>query len=66
MPSREQKLKKLSIEELRAKLSEELKKNPPRKIESDKDGTIILDPNNPQDCEWYDNDDAYGGYKTDD
>lgn len=30
-----------------------------RKIEVDKDGTMLLDPNNPNDVEWYENDEAY-------
>lgn len=30
-----------------------------RKLEVDKDGTILLDRNNPDDVEWYENDEAY-------
>jgi len=55
----QKRLEDMSIEELQKKLSEEIRKNPPRKMESTEDGTIILDPNNPQDREWYENDEAY-------
>ncbi|MEK4086347.1 hypothetical protein [Psychrobacillus sp. FSL K6-1415] len=30
-----------------------------REIEVDKDGAMLLDPNNPNDVEWYENDEAY-------
>lgn len=30
-----------------------------RKLEVDKDGAMLLDRNNPDDVEWYENDEAY-------
>lgn len=30
-----------------------------RKLETDKFGNLLLDPNNPEDVEWYENDAAY-------
>jgi len=30
-----------------------------REIEVDKDGAMLLDANNPNDVEWYENDEAY-------
>lgn len=30
-----------------------------RKLEVDKDGVFLLDRNNPDDVEWYENDEAY-------
>lgn len=30
-----------------------------RILEVDEHGTILLDPNNPKDVEWYENDEAY-------
>ena len=47
-----------SIEELLVELHELNKKKPPRKLES-KDGVFFLDPNNPDDQEWYENDEDY-------
>lgn len=35
-----------------------------RKIEVDKDGAMLLDPNNPNDVEWYENDEAYNIIKN--
>lgn len=30
-----------------------------RKLEVDENGAMLLDPNNPNDVEWYENDEAY-------
>jgi len=41
-----------------AELDRKLKK-PIRKLESDGFGNVLLDPNNPDDVEWYENDEDY-------
>lgn len=41
-----------------AELDRKLKK-PIRKLESDGNGNFLLDPNNPDDVEWYENDEDY-------
>lgn len=33
----------------------------PRQLDTDADGTILLDPKNPYDVEWYENDSDYDG-----
>lgn len=52
----------MSLDELKIEFAKLLKENPPRKVSVDENGTIILDPTNPFDREWVDNDKAYGGY----
>lgn len=53
-------MSKKTVEELLVELHELDKKSKlkPRKLES-KDGCFLLDPNNPNDREWYENDEAY-------
>jgi hypothetical protein len=48
----------MSIEELLAEIGKINKKNPPKKANI-KEGAIILDPNNENDREWYENDEDY-------
>lgn len=54
-----------NIEELLKKLSKlekELEKQSGfqgRKLKTDEHGNLLLDPNNPDDVEWYENDAAY-------
>ncbi|MBS4199117.1 hypothetical protein KHA93_05535 [Bacillus sp. FJAT-49732] len=53
--------KEKSIEELLlefAKLDRKSKRKP-RELKSDGFGNVLLDPNNPDDVEWYENDDDY-------
>ncbi|KOO47470.1 hypothetical protein [Priestia koreensis] len=52
----------MSLDELKIEFAKLLKENPPRKVSVDANGTIVLDPTNPFDREWFDNDKAYGGY----
>lgn len=54
-------MSKVKIMELLKIAEEEAKKDliPPRKFKSTEEGTIILDPNNPFDKDWYENDEAY-------
>lgn len=51
----------MSIEELQKELSRQTKKDGlrARKLKSDDDGALILNPNNPEDVEWYENDEDY-------
>lgn len=53
--------KNKSIEDLLKKAEKENKKTgiKPRKFERTEDGKLILDPNNPFDKDWYENDEAY-------
>ncbi|WP_269920358.1 hypothetical protein [Caldifermentibacillus hisashii] len=48
----------MSIEELLGKISKIHKKKPPKKANIN-EGAIILDPNNENDWEWYENDEDY-------
>ena len=48
-----------TIEELLQRMSENNKKVNIRKLESDDQGRLLLDWNNPRDREWYFNDEAY-------
>lgn len=41
-----------------AELDRKIKK-PIRRLQSDGFGNVLLDPNNPDDVEWYDNDEDY-------
>lgn len=52
---------KKSIEELLKEFSEldRKSKKKPRILKSDGFGNVLLDPNNPDDVEWYENDDEY-------
>ncbi|MRN07821.1 hypothetical protein EAI26_10765 [Lactobacillus sp. 0.1XD8-4] len=53
--------KEKSVEELLlefAKLDRKSKRKP-RKLKSDGHGNFLLDPNNPDDVEWYENDEDY-------
>lgn len=45
--------------ELLQRMSEHNKKVKIRKLESDDQGRLLLDPTNPHDREWYFNDEAY-------
>lgn len=41
-------------------------KKPTRVLKSDGNGNFLLDPNNPDDVEWYENDEDYDfGFKED-
>lgn len=51
----------MSIEELKLALRDVESKShfKPRKLENGEDGALLLDPNNPHDREWYENDEDY-------
>lgn len=49
----------MSIEELKAVLFKMQKNLKPIKYPAGVDGVILLDPNNPNDREWYENDEDY-------
>lgn len=49
----------MSIEELKAVLFKMQKNLKPIKYPAGADGVILLDPNNPNDREWYENDEDY-------
>lgn len=53
--------KEKSVEELLLEFAElnRKSKRKPRKLKSDGFGNVLLDPNNPDDVEWYENDEAY-------
>lgn len=50
-----------SVEELLLEFAElnRKSKRKPRKLKSDGFGNVLLDPNNPDDVEWYENDEDY-------
>lgn len=50
-----------TIDELLKELGEANKRTgfQARKLESDENGNLLLDPNNPQDVEWFENNSAY-------
>lgn len=50
---------KRTTEELLQRISESNKRGKIRKLDSDDQGRLLLDWNNPHDREWYFNDDAY-------
>ncbi|MCT6922830.1 hypothetical protein [Metasolibacillus sp.] len=56
-----QKYEDMSIEELKQAIGKIEGKMgyTPRKLETSKDGALLLDPNNPHDREWFDNDEDY-------
>lgn len=56
------KLEEMTIEELKKELGKinKLSKFKPKKYEVGKDGALLLDPNDPNDKEWYENDEDYG------
>ena len=56
-------LENWSIEELRIEWSRIYKELnvQPRKVKVDENGTILLDQNDKNDWEWYENDEAYEG-----
>ncbi|WP_107942670.1 hypothetical protein [Metasolibacillus fluoroglycofenilyticus] len=51
----------MSIEELKQAIREMENKMgyTPRKLKTGEDGALLLDPNNPHDREWYENDEDY-------
>lgn len=53
--------KEKSVEELLLEFAELDRKSDRkiRKLKSDGFGNVLLDPNNPDDVEWYENDDEY-------
>jgi hypothetical protein len=51
-------LESMAIDEL-LKCVEKLLSDSPVRRAIEKDGVILLDPNNPNDQEWYENDEAY-------
>jgi hypothetical protein len=55
------KLEDMSIDELKKEMSRVHKKTKfnPKKVDSDEDGVILLNPNNPSDKEWYENDEEH-------
>ena len=59
--SRPKKYEDMTIEELKKELSRvnKLVGFKPKKREIGKDGAILLDPNDPSDREWYENDEDY-------
>ena len=56
-------LESMSIEELAAEVSETYKKlnYNPKKIKVDENGNVLLDWNDKNDREWYENDEEYDG-----
>ncbi|MEG0291017.1 MAG: hypothetical protein RR941_06345 [Erysipelotrichaceae bacterium] len=54
-------LAEMSIEELKLILHDVQSKSPfkSRKLAAGEDGALLLDPNNPHDREWYENDEDY-------
>ncbi|MEC1177249.1 hypothetical protein P9B03_02030 [Metasolibacillus meyeri] len=56
-----QKYEDMSIEELKQALKDAEKRSgyQYRKLPTGEDGAILLDPNNPHDREWYENDADY-------
>lgn len=50
---------KRSTEELLKRMSEYNKIRPPEKLESDEQGRLLLNPDNPHHVAWYENDDEY-------
>ncbi|GLY11638.1 hypothetical protein ACP2W0_14595 [Pseudobacillus badius] len=55
----------MSVHELMAELRNLNKKSgfKPRKLKSDANGTLLLDRENKEDQDWYDNDEDYGVLK---
>lgn len=54
-------LEEMSIEELKLALRDVESKShiKPRKLGTGEDGALLLDPKNPHDREWYENDENY-------
>lgn len=61
------KLEDMSVEELKEELTRvnKLTNFKPKKRELGEDGAILLDPNDPHDREWYENDEDYDFNFTD-
>ena len=61
----EEKVEGRRIEELKRAIAELQKKSgvQPRKFEIGPNGAILLDPNNENDREWFENDEDYGRYE---
>lgn len=52
--------KRKSSEELLKKISAYNKISPPQKLESDENGNLLLDPENPHHRNWFENDEEFG------